>query len=40
MITKVPHEQDDPLTAELVAELEVELASAIDVVSIEFERVG
>lgn len=40
VITKVPHEQDDPLTAELVAELEVELASAIDVVSIEFERVG
>ncbi len=40
VITKVPHENEDPLTAGLVAELEGELAGRIEVISIEYEHLG
>jgi len=40
VITKVPHEEDDLLTASLVAELQTELSATIEVVSIEFEHIG
>ena len=40
VITKVPHEEDDLLTASLVAELQAELSATVEVVSIEFEHIG
>ncbi len=40
VITKVPHDDDDILTARLVAELQAELSATVEVVSIEYEHLG